>query len=521
MNFKKIASLVLAVALGLTPVIMTSCDDNKGPERGDASAITDLPPSFGDELRDFEGMKFNVLTKTDRAKSQSFNITDLVGGKENLGDEAVVEAVETRNANLYAVFNFQVARINKGDAGADPAAHAREAYNQQNKTYKAFMTSVSSGLSLACEGILVDMMYSNYIDFEREYWDDAIINNLLLNGGAYIALGDINVVDDECTMCILFNKEIWKELSGKEPKALYDEVKAGNWTIEKLENYASTYYKSGTESSMEKYDPNYQSEGTYGIMVEDGDTYVWLQASGNTVSKQNEDATYGFVDNMKGNEEFSKALKKLYSFFEDKSKSDWRLNASTDVDMSMANDVWDTVIRRAMRDDKFLFYFNHVTNVRFFRDMESDFGVLPIPKLSDNQEEYGNTIQYENANCYSIPNYTQAENEKAEYILEAMCYYSSSSYFEAIGSDTDRSLHYAFRINVLERKSTRDEESMEMLDLIFNNRIFDIAIALNLKDVKDEIIDVCTSTGNYAALTGLYGNSFDNQIKNKLNKLLS
>ncbi len=519
MNFKKIAALVLAVALGLTPVMLTGCDgDSDGPGRGDAGEITDLPDSFGEELRDFDGMKFNVLTKKNRGKGQAFNITDLVSEGE-LGDEAINEAVETRNANLYDVFGFIVERSQKGTQfGAKDAAN--EAMLKQDKTYKAFILGVAEGLSIACEGKLVNLTYSNYVDFSREYWDDAVINNLLLNGGAYIALGDINTTDEDCTMCVLFNKELWTELSGNDPKELYDLVKSGGWTLQAMKNYSMQYHrKGGTSSTTDKWDPTYTGDGTYGCAVENGDPTVLLQASGNTVSKQDDYSAYGFINNMQGNAEFYQAAQVMFDFFGGTDKYEWQLNYERDVGNITGEDRWETVMRRAMKDDKVLFYMNHVGSIALLRDMDSDFGVLPLPKVTADQEMYGNTIQYSNATCYAIPAYTDEENEAAEYILEAMCYYSSESYFEAIGSDGSRSLKYAYRETVLKRKATRDDESMEMLDLVFNNRIFDIAIALDINEITKALPNACVIDGDIDGLVRSMPN-FDNLIAEKLAGLL-
>ena len=135
-----------------------------------------------------------------------------------------------------------------------------------------------------------------------------------------------------------------------------------------------------------------------------------------------------------------------------------------------------------------------------------------MPKLDSTLTKYGNTVQYNCADCYVIPNVGKDKNaEFAAYILEALAYYSSTEYDEASGEKG--SLTYAYYETVLKRKAVRDNDSVEMLDLIFENRIFDIALGLNLKDVSGIIRksiegDTNTFNSSYAGISpddnGLY-----------------
>ncbi len=512
MNFKKVVSLVLALALGLTPVILTGCDgDGDKEEEEKVEAITKLPLSFGEELKDFEGMKYNILTRTDRGEGQAFNIVD-IGGENNYGDETIVEAVQTRNDRLKAVFNFEVNRVDKQNAGGE----ADKAINQRDKSYKAFMLGVQEGLKKAKKGALVDFNYTTYLDTSREYWDSAIIENLLLLGGAYIALGDINTVDEDATWCVLFNKELWESISGEEASTLYNTVKAGNWTVQTMKSFAQEHYIPG-ESDALKYEVDYAGAGTYGFSSQNSASMVIMQASGNTPTKLDESEVYGFRDNMTGNNNFSTAVDIVHSLFGGTDKKEWQLNA--DKDIGNVDNLWRDIMRGGFKRDRVLFFFCHVGTIDLIRDMDSDFGILPIPKLTSDQEKYGNTIQYDNATCYVIPSFSLEEDDDAAYALEAMCYYSSPSYCEAAGIKDD-SLRYAYRINVLERKATRDDESMEMLDLVFNNRVFDITLALDLGGINASLIECCTSntTPDLAVFLGNMPNISD-LMKNELKEL--
>ena len=97
------------------------------------------------------------------------------------------------------------------------------------------------------------------------------------------------------------------------------------------------------------------------------------------------------------------------------------------------------------------------------RSMDTDFGLLPMPKYDEKQEDY---ITYVNkaASLVGIPIY-QKNNDNARrsgVILEAMAYYGHEyimpEYIE----------------KAIKGKSTRDVDSIEMLEILFKHRMYDL-----------------------------------------------
>ena len=483
----------------------------------------DLPPIFDGEQKNFNGKKYNVLTKLDRSKSQAFNVVDLVA-EDNLGDDTIVAAVVERNERLKGFFGVEIARITSQSLVND----ANTAINQGDESYDSFMVSVQQGLELALTGALVDFANGvSYIDLTSAWWDTAIVNNLLLDEGAYIALGDINTVDDDCTWLVLFNKGKYTDYTQKDPSELYNQVLAGNntnggWTVEYMKAVASTSYTSDPNVD-EKYDTSYSGRGTYGCYLQKEVATVLMQASNNTPTVLNNRVRGGISDNIKGNDEFYNAIDTVYSFMGGADKSQWLLMLDNVPDRT-GEDKWEVIARGGFKRENTLFFICHAGTINLIRDMDAEFGILPIPKLSDQQQKYGNTIQYTNATCYVIPSHaflSDDADENSAYILEAMGYYSSSEYFENCGSTQDKSLKNAYRETVLKRKATRDDESMEMLDLVFDNRVFDLACALNLNTINGIIQNNCTMTTPHQ-FSSSYNSMPDlqNVILEKLEKLI-
>ena len=163
---------------------------------------------------------------------------------------------------------------------------------------------------------------------------------------------------------------------------------------------------------------------------------------------------------------------------------------------------------------KALFLMCHVGSIRLMNSSHAQFGILPIPKLTDSQMEYGNTIQYANATCYVIPR-TTLDPDFSGFMLEAMGYFSSPDAFES--TDGVGSLRYAYYESLLKRNggSERDDDSWDMLGLIFDNRTFDIGFALN-NSLCNHVYSATTAGYNWSSLMSRELNMIERDLKEKL-----
>ncbi|MBQ2707705.1 MAG: hypothetical protein IJF67_05515, partial [Clostridia bacterium] len=96
---------------------------------------------------------------------------------------------------------------------------------------------------------------------------------------------------------------------------------------------------------------------------------------------------------------------------------------------------------------------------------------LPYPKYDEAQKEYITVAQEGGATMFSVPK-TAPDPERTSIILDAMCS-SAMAYITP-----------AFYDVYLERKIARDDESAEMLDIIFDSRVFDIVYSYDFGSIK-------------------------------------
>ena len=108
---------------------------------------------------------------------------------------------------------------------------------------------------------------------------------------------------------------------------------------------------------------------------------------------------------------------------------------------------------------------------RDLRKMETDFGVLPIPKFDEAQEKYYSTMN-STFGVVAVP-VTSTDLDRAGIILEAMAVESIST------------VSPAFYEVSLQGKVFRDDDSQEMLDIIFANKVYDIGLLFNVGTFSD------------------------------------
>lgn len=123
---------------------------------------------------------------------------------------------------------------------------------------------------------------------------------------------------------------------------------------------------------------------------------------------------------------------------------------------------------------------------RNYRDIELDFGLLPLPKYDEKQENYSTMINLSTPFIFVPVSVT--EPDKVGFALEALA--------EASGDITDT--YYSV---CMESKYTRDAESYEMIELACENIVYDPGFVYNWGRLGSTIkTAIMTGNSNYASL---------------------
>ena len=432
-------SILLTASCGSSPSGPVSGDDTSATTTDTAESETTaarIEPVLPDTR--WEGYKFRVLTKGDT--NVHWKSKDIAAAEEN-GD-VINDAVYARNMKIYDRFGVEMVDIPSPNDTWDLSTPLRKSVMAASDDYDM----VSSGYNdvpknLAGDGMLMELHSVPYMDLSKPWYDQNANEQLSIDGKLFATVGDMILMDNEATLCVLFNKKLADDYGFEN---FYDMVKRGTWTIDRMTEFAKLAAKDlDGDGVMGEKDQ-------WGNIGEPLNTYAFMVGCGAAAVKKVDDIP---VFDMK-NEHFYDAFTKAVN-----------LNRDDKVTMFSDNfkaaDVWADIIDPAFTEGRVLFNTAGLVRVTVFRAMETNFGILPLPKYDESQKEYNSMVSIGCANSIAIP--ATADAERCGAVIEAL---SAEGYY---------TLTPAYYDIVLKTKNARDDASSEMLDIIFDNRVFDIA----------------------------------------------
>ena len=289
------------------------------------------------------------------------------------------------------------------------------------------------------DGLLLDLNTVETIDFDNDWWNHTSNDNLEVYGHQFYAISDFIIPDPNA---VLFNKGMIESLGLEDP---YQLVRDGKWTVDKMMKMMSVATADDGNGEWNEYD-------TYGFATPDD----WF-LSALTYSMGEQLAT----KDEEGNLMFALDNPRAYTVFE--KMEQLLLNPDTyiygyhliDVNGENPSEVVDISTNRC------LFNLTSLNMLNTFRNTNVDFGIIPYPKLDEAQEDY---ISIDWTGLMCAPLVAKDHNMIGE-VMELFAYYSSEEVLPA---------YYDI---VLGEKLSRDNESREMLGIIFDGVIFDAGMS--------------------------------------------
>lgn len=382
---------------------------------------------------------------------------DLVAEEQNA--ETINDAVYLRNTAVEDACNVKIVAMYSSNFG-EVTKWEKEAATAGDDLYDAINERLYEIPQLITGGYLRNLYTLPYIDFTRDWWDHSSVESLTLRDNLFIVASDIFLSDKYATACVMFNKDLIKDYALDDPYML---VKEGKWTLDKIREISSDI----------SYDVNGDGKMTvddfYGMLGKRDMTTFFFHGAGGQIATVNKD---GGIDDVFYNEHNVNAVDKIFSILYDE-------NIFFNVHSRAS--LTDSECCSLFRDGHTLFYIGcMMEEVSRLREAEFDFGIIPNPKYDEAQSDYHSTVSVHHTGLLSVPK-TAMQLEKIGYVLEALSAKSSEV------------LQPAYYETALKGKTLRDMESEEMLDIIFDNRVFDLGDIMNFGGFSIDFI--CISTG--------------------------
>ena len=424
---------------------------SKEPDEA-SSAVSETSQSAGaiftEHLgeRDLGGYTLRILAT---APDQAFSSAQYA--PDELNSDPVNDAVLERNNILSDTYKCEIA-VEFVEAHTGVEDRVKNDSLSGTVNYDIVSTGLSSLAVLAANGNLRDF-YSigdSNLQLDQPWWDQQAVEQLSITDKLYFVCGDILYTDDERTHMLFFNKDLIAENQLDDP---YQLVKDGTWTLDRMYEMARAVAVDNGDGEM-----NVTTGDTWGFIGAAFDTYKFiLGCDAPMVEKNEDDVPVISVLNTKNVDAFMKT----YEMMTDRS-------ACAYLEMFYR---WDDSTGRETFYDQFysgnaLFMADNICalNSAKLQDSSVNYGVLPLPKYDESQDGYACTIDPYWFTCMALPAMAaDTDLDKVTFLMEAMAYYNRSEVTP---------LYYD---TTLKSKRLMDESSEEMLDIIFSNRIMDLA----------------------------------------------
>lgn len=205
-------------------------------------------------------------------------------------------------------------------------------------------------------------------------------------------------------------------------------------------------------------------DDTWGLVGVHFDTYQMIMGAGTPQVNKNQDDLPVFAMNLERN---INAFFKIFDIVTDRERTA----------LKETYYKWDDPLGAKVTDHFFngmaLFFPTTVSGVSSekMRNAEIHYGILPMPKYDEDQDNYASTINPYHFFVMAIPNNNVEDLDKITFCLEAMAYLSR---------EMVTNVYYERTLKL--KRFPDDDDSPVMLDIIFRNRLVDISVIFNWAD---------------------------------------
>ena len=452
-------------------------------------AVTEAVPAYKPAVTDLEGRTFHIMSKMENTvdgRWTEHNFEEL-----EAGGDVVNDAIVYRNQILEEQFNCTIQNVFEKMGGIfsytmyQTIAKLIEAGDD---SYDLYMPTVQDCAKLSVTGMLYDMKDYDCIQLDREWWNQVVIDATSIGGKVYYADGDIAETFMRAAYAIFFNKQLIKDFTLDDPYAL---VGNNKWTIDKvLSDAKAASVDMNSNGFMD-------SEDRIGLLVLYNSTEAFYAASGVKLVTVDENGRLTWTG---GSERSIQIMNKISDLYK---STDAVLNCDKKEKMLTSDMQAIGNVQRGetlFSNDKALYLFGTMNNVKAMRSMDTDFGILPLPKADDTQDRYYSYVHTWSASAACIALNVPDPAVTAQFI-EAAAYYAAQE------------ITPAYYDVMLKTKVSRDEESLAMLDMIYANRWCDLGNIFNVGAVlSDFTSNINNGQDNFASMIAAKESKIESEL---------
>ncbi|MBQ2733741.1 MAG: extracellular solute-binding protein [Clostridia bacterium] len=358
-------------------------------------------------------------------------------------------AVYMRNTAVEEELGVNIETIYEYGSNVGLQRVAQDATTQDG-AYDALLLNSYDVAALAHQDYLADLYENDRLDLGMSYWDQAANKQLTINKKLYFTTGDISFNDKEYTFSVMFNKELARDRGIGDLYALVD---AGKWTFDA---FAEAARKVSEDLNG---DDTMDSRDRYGLVLWDDTILPMLAASDIRILTLND----GIPELTLNNEVTIDIVEKYVGLA--------RESCCINFQHMTGGVSWQDMFTGGQA----LFLLEYFKALPYFRDTKLEYGMLPFPKYNEEQSDYLSGISVWHTSFYALPEFAS----DAEF---------SGAVTESLAAHSETLVTPAYYEKTLVGRYVTDEESGAMLDIIFDNRVFDLGLYYKTGSLNSTLI---------------------------------
>ncbi|MCR5682093.1 MAG: hypothetical protein K6G29_06545 [Clostridiales bacterium] len=449
---KKRFCILLALLMLLVAIPFNACSDKPGddgaaedpaavPDGQPAAEADDEPEVYAANIpegTDLGGYGFRILVYD--GSSSVWHDADFFA--EELSGDVLNDAVYRRKLTVEDLLNVDIVTCPEAAYCYTPMYTSVQSGDD---AYDAGFVGLQDSFNLAEKKMIYDLNTVDDLELDAPWWDQNCVEQLSVNHKNYQITGDISILYRKSIRVLYYNKALGANYQLNNPYTMVDEK---TWTVDALTDLCSAV--------SEDLDGNgiFNDSDRYGLVYSGDTARIAFIASGVSYATKDENDL------------------PVLTFYSEKTVSVWEKYAdlllNPQISANCSKNPWE--YEKMFLADQGLFCCMELHHVEGLREMDHDFGILPLPLFDESQDAYHVMVNFGPAAACLIP-VTNLELSRTAWVLDAL------------GAEGKNTLTPAYYESYLKGKTTRDEESRTSLEIIFNSVLYDVGACFDWGDI--------------------------------------
>ncbi len=403
----------------------------------------------GDEKLDFGGASVGVACRPEERYRREISL-------DGTGSDPLSMQIHFRNQQVQKQLNCKLEFIEAPalwgtGADANIANYVKAEYDAGTNSnvdviFANAAYTVHNDVRVYLQNLNSDEM--SYMDIEQPYWNQSYVSQATCYDQLYYIVGDLTLTIYDKAMVTFVNFNKLKSI-GVQPEDIYalvDSTGEDQWTFKKFEEIALSYSYTDANNDYEVNEGDDVRVST--VWVSEGlDGY--FAAFELTAVQTNDDGSHTIT--VDSDPKFEAAATMVYNFYQNEGMYKINDTVKPFYNFQGGNSLFHTDL-----------IYRNATQNKDLRNVEFDYGILPLPKYSNDQLQYHTTSQ-DAYNAISVLNCREDEFVMISAFLDLMC---SKSY------DNVRPFYIE---KMMKTEYADDADSTRMIKIIMDGLIFDTA----------------------------------------------